>query len=306
MMMRLTMLAPLALITPALGADLPAADAVKPVEILRTGDYSEGVVVDHDGNFYFSHGQVISKLTPEGKHTIWARTGAPNGHKVLADGTHLVCDGSQHAILHLDAQGKPLDPESTSSDGKPLRAPNDLTLDPSGGFYFTDPGESSLENPIGTVHYVGADHVTHTVASGLAFPNGIVLRPGGNELLVGESKKNHILTFPVTEKGKLGESKVLVKLPTKGDGQIDNQPDGMALDADGNLYVAHYGMRQVQVVSPSGEVVRHYPGGNLTTSNVAFAGPKMDQLYLTGGDPGALFRLDLGVKGLTILPPRTK
>ena len=31
----------------------------------------------------------------------------------------------------------------------------------------------------------------------------------------------------------------------------------------------------------------------------------MDQLYVTGGEPGALFRLDLaGVKGLTILPLR--
>ncbi len=108
------------------------------------------------------------------------------------------------------------------------------------------------------------------------------------------------------ERGKLGEPKVLVDLPAKGPGQIDNQPDGIALDAEGNLYVAHYGMRQVQVVSPKGEVIRRYPGGNLTTSNVAFAGPDMDRLYVTGGDPGALFRLDLGVKGLVILPPKAR
>jgi len=99
---------------------------------------------------------------------------------------------------------------------------------------------------------------------------------------------------------------VLVKLPEKGEGQIANAPDGIALDAEGNLFVAHYGMRRVQVVSPEGKVIRSYPGGNLTTSNVAFAGPKGDQLYVTGGDPGALFRLDLGVKGLVILPPRAK
>ena len=65
-------------------------------------------------------------------------------------------------------------------------------------------------------------------------------------------------------------------------------------------------MRQVQVISPEGKILRRYPGGNQTTSNVAFAGPKMDQLYVTGGEPGALFRLDLGVKGLTILPPKGK
>jgi gluconolactonase len=59
-------------------------------------------------------------------------------------------------------------------------------------------------------------------------------------------------------------------------------------------------------INPEGKLLRSYPGGNLTTSNVAFAGPNMDRLYTTSGEPGALFRLDLpGVKGLTILPPRS-
>ena len=289
----------------ALGADLPPAAALKPVEIVRTGDYSEGVVVDHAGNLFFSHDKIITKVTPEGKASTWANTGAPNGHKVLADGTHLVCDASRHAVLHLDADGKMLEPASKECDGKPLRAPNDLTLDtPNGGFYFTDPGGSDEKQRIGTVHYVDPKGVTHTAAEGLAFPNGIILRPGGKELLVGESKENHILAYPVLAPGKLGSKRVFVKLPEKGEGQIDNQPDGIALDANGNLFVAHYGMRQVQVISPEGKIIRRYPGGNLTTSNVAFAGAKMDQLYVTGGDPGALFRLDLGVPGLTILPPR--
>ena len=307
--MRSAVLAALLLMTAPMvvsGADLPPAEAVKPVEVVRTGDYSEGVVVDHDGNLYFSHGKIITIVATDGKASTWAETGQPNGHKILADGTHLVCDASQHAILHLDAVGKSLKPSSTESEGKPLRGPNDLTLDPrSGGFYFTDPGGSDEKNTIGTVHYVDSDGVTHTVATGLAFPNGIILRPGGKELLVGESKRNRILAYPVTRPGQLGEARVLVDLPKKGEGQIDNQPDGITLDAAGNLYVAHYGMRQVQVISPEGKVIRRYPGGNLTTSNVAFAGPKMDRLYMTGGDPGALFRLDLpGVVGLTILPPR--
>ena len=68
-------------------------------------------------------------------------------------------------------------------------------------------------------------------------------------------------------------------------------------------------MRQVQVVDPKGRLIRRYPAGNLRASNVAFAGPKMDQLYITGSlqrrQPGVLFRLDLqGVRGLTILPER--
>jgi gluconolactonase len=291
----------------ATGADLPTESDVKPVEIVRTGDYSEGVVVDHEGNLYFSHDKIVTKLTPDGKATTWAATGSPNGHKVLADGTHLICDASRHALLHLDAAGNELKPAASESDGKPLRGPNDLTLDPSsGGVYFTDPASSDLEHPDGTIHYLDSHGTCHTISRGLAFPNGIVIRPGGKELLVGESKRNRILAFTVLEPGKLGEYRVLVDLPQKGPGQIDNQPDGIALDAVGNLFVAHYGMRQVQVISPEGKLLRRYPGGNLTTSNVAFAGPEMQTLYMTGGEPGALFRMELaGVKGLVILPQKS-
>ena len=79
------------------------------------------------------------------------------------------------------------------------------------------------------------------------------------------------------------------------------------MDAAGNLYVAHYGMRQVQVIDTAGKLIRRYDGGNLTTSNVAFGGPNMDQLFITGAlksGPGGLFRMTPVNKGLVILPDR--
>ena len=117
---------------PAETAVLPEAEAVQPVEIVRTNDYSEGVVIDHEGNIYFSHEKVITVVTPEGEDRVWAETGEPNGHKILTDGTHLVCDATHHAVLRLDADGNMLEPASTECEGKPLRGPNDLTLDPEG------------------------------------------------------------------------------------------------------------------------------------------------------------------------------
>lgn len=83
----------------------------------------------------------------------------------------------------------------------------------------------------------------------------------------------------------------------------------MCLDAGGNVYVAHYGMGQVQVLDPEGNLIRTYPGGNLSTSNCAFAGSDLDQLYITGGikteeGQGGVFRLDLGVRGLDVCPPQ--
>ncbi len=285
-------------------ADLPDAATIEAVPLFEVDNYCEGVVFDRRGRGYVSHGKVIEQFTLDGKHKVWAETGSPNGHKILADGTHLVCDASQHAVLHLTADGKLLAPASRECDGKPLRGPNDLTLDTAnGGFYFSDPGESSDVNPIGTVHYVDRQGKTHLVDSGLAFPNGIVLTPDGKRLLLAESKKNRVLVYDVVSPGKVGPRQVLAELPEKDTsaGQIDNQPDGMCLDDAGNLYVAHYGMQQVQVLSPEGKLLARYPGGNVTTSNVAFGGPRLDQLFVTGGlgaeaGKGGVFRLDLGVR----------
>jgi gluconolactonase len=289
---------------------LPPEAEVSAVKVLEVPGYTEGVVVDAEGALYISdtyHGTVY-RVGPGGEAKAWAETGAPNGHKILADGTHLVCDGSQRAVLRLDATGKVIGKASSECNGKPLRSPNDLTLDSRGGFYFTDPGGSNLQNPFGTVHYVDARGKTELVAAGLAFPNGIALRPDGKTLLVGESNRNRILAYDLVAPGKARGVRVFAQLPTKEGEQIANEPDGICLDREGNLYVAHYGMRQVQVLSAEGKLLRRYAAGNLTTSNVAFAGPRMDSLYVTGalGDEkttkGGLFRLDLkGVKGLKLL-----
>ncbi|HYO63360.1 MAG TPA: SMP-30/gluconolactonase/LRE family protein [Pyrinomonadaceae bacterium] len=288
-------------------AGLPPEASVTPFKVAEVPGYTEGVVVGADGAVYFSdvYNGTIYRVRGDAAPEAWARTGAPNGHKILPDGTHLVCDGSQRAVLRLDAGGKTLGKASSECDGKPLRAPNDLTLDTRGGFYFTDPGGSNSQNPVGTVHYVDARGKTHLVAEGLAFPNGIVLRPGGKTLLVAESGRNRILSYEVAAPGRVGKARVFADLPTKEGEQVANEPDGICLDRAGNLYVAHYGMRQVQVLSPAGKLLRRYAAGNLTTSNVAFGGPRTDQLYVTGalGDEkttkGGLFRLDLkGVKGM--------
>jgi gluconolactonase len=291
--------------------DLPKESDVKIVEICRVPSYCEGVVFDHDSNAYVSHGKFVTKVSLAGRKSEWLNTGgAPNGHKILGDSTHLICDGDKHCVWHVAADGKVLGKASSACDGTPLRGPNELTLDTkNGGFYFTDPGGSDDKKPIGTIHYVTKDGKTLLVAKELAFPNGIVLTPDGKRLLVAESKKNRVLEYPVEEPGKVGAMRVFADLPAKKGEQIDNQPDGMCLDAAGNLYVAHYGMRQVQVLDKDGKLVRRYPGGNLTTSNVAFGGPDMATLYITGGikgegdSEGGFFKIELkGVKGLTILP----
>ncbi len=280
---------------------LPDSTTVKPAPVVITGDYTEGAVTDREGNLYFSHGTRITRVTPDGKSADWAATGAPNGHKVLPSGEHLVCDGSQHAVLRLDATGRVLEKAATgTSGGVEIRTPNDLSLDPAGGFYFTD----SVPNT-GAVHYAAPDGSLKLVARDLNFPNGIALSADRRRLYVAESLENRILVIRLKEPGVPdGEPKVFAALPknTERPGREWNQPDGIAFDRDGRLWVAHYGMKAVQVLGRDGRLLRTYDGGNRTTSNLCFAGPKLSTLYATGGEPGGLMRLDVNVPGLPLLP----
>ena len=182
---------------------LQETETPKPVEVARVSRYCEGPVFDHDGNLYVSHGRFITRITPQGETAIWAEAAGTNGHKVLGDGTHLVCDRIQHAVLRLAADGQLLGEAVTDCGARAVEEPNDLTLDQSGGFYFTDPGPypEATKQPIGRVCYVDAAGETHLVADELHFPNGIALRAGGRTLLVAEDTRNRILEYPVSLTG---------------------------------------------------------------------------------------------------------
>ena len=181
-----------------------------------------------------------------------------------------------------------------------------MTLDAAtGGVYFTDPASSNEEKPrwLDPLSRPSGGLPHRRQGTGVSEWDRDPSRQQGTACRREQAESDSGVSGAGT--GQARRIPSVDQLTQKGPGQIDNQPDGIALDAEGNLFVAHYGMRQVQVVSPEGKLLRTYSGGNLTTSNVAFAGPGMDQLYVTGGEPGALFRLDLqGAEGLVILPAR--
>jgi gluconolactonase len=294
-------------ISPVSAQEVDAESRAKidmPVEFARVGSFTEGPVFDKLGNLYVSHGTLISKIAPDGTVSVWAETGSPSGHKVLSDGTHLVCDTT---VLHLAADGRVLGTAAETCGPYPTRATNDLTIDPKGGFYFTDPGvisEGALERPIGRVGYAGPGGKTNLVAEELLFPNGIVLSQDGHSLIVGEFGKNRILRYPILEPGQVGEMEVLAELPSDG---IDKfmGPDGMAFATDGNLYVAHFGTGKVRVIGPDGQLLKSLPGGSQNVSNLTFGGALMQHLYMTGSgptfEPGVIHRLSLeGASGSKI------
>ncbi len=141
---------------------------------------------------------------------------------------------------------------------------------------------------MGRVFRVGADGAISVFAVGLAFPNGICLSADEGTLYVAETFTRRIHAFTLNSDGSANNRSLYAQM----EGGVG--PDGMDFGADGNLYVAHYGKSAVAVIAPTGEVIEELPVSGKNPTNVAFWD---DSLYVTETETGAVYRLDIGVKG---------
>lgn len=262
-------------------------------KILDVEYYTEGPGLDAPGNLYFTTltGGRIMKLTPEGAVIPWTRLQCPNGQRILKNGRHLVCDTLARAIVELDSAGNVLgDKVKTTCANHSFEAPNDLIMDSSGGFYFTD----SVRH-VGQVFYVGPDGRENRVLENLDYPNGIVLSPDNQKLFIAESYTNRILVAELEEPGVVKSfPDVFIDLPSNPN-SFDlqrmpftaNLPDGIAFDDRGRLWVAHYGMGALQVIDSAGQLIDTVETGIPATSNLCFS-PDYKSVYVTGGrgEPG--------------------
>lgn len=258
---------------------------------------ADNVVFDDSGNAFVSHGKHISKVASDGTVEPWATMGSPRGHVILPDGSHLVADAGQRAIIKLNEAGEQVQKVATRSDGYFLRAPNDLVADSNGGFYFTDPGYARIRNPIGRIHYVAADGSVTVVAQRLAFPEGIALSPDGSKLLVVESQSRNVIKFEIRSPGQVGPKQVFAELSADAGDKVEGFANGLLVDAkSGRVFVAHGDRQQVEMLSSEGKSLRFFEMG-ATVNGIAFRPNDTGRLFATGGarsgkkDVGQLFEV---------------
>lgn len=248
--------------------------------------YTEGPVIDISGNRFVTNlsGGNILKINHDNTITEWAVAICPNGQTIAPNGSHLICDTKSAAIKCYDEQGNFIKDEIQGFIlGEEIYCPNDVITDLDGNIYFTD----SVRHK-GKVCFVGINGKHKIIADQLDYPNGLVLLEETNTLYIAESYTNRILAIQLDEPAQV---KVFCELPNHLSGKKeDNLPDGLALDTEGNIWVAHYGMGAVQVVSPSGELLATVETQIPLTSNLAFT--NQNTLLVTGGygepGPGAI------------------
>ncbi|MCK7523104.1 MAG: SMP-30/gluconolactonase/LRE family protein [Ignavibacteriales bacterium] len=132
------------------------------------------------------------------------------------------------------------------------------------------------------------------LAESLAFPNGIAFSPDSKKLFVCESALNRILTFNVNKDGSLSDKAIFAELP-------GGDPDGIAFDIDGNLYVAHFGGGAIYVFSPEGIIKDKLITPGKKPSNVEFGGEDMRTLFITEDETNSVYSTQVETAGMKLL-----
>lgn len=197
------------------------------------GCFLEGPVLDEAGNLFvvdIPFGRIL-RIDPAGEWRVTTEyNGWPNGMKQSA-GKLLVAD-HKIGLVAIDPASGAQQTLLTGVGKSPLCGLNDLTFGPDGTLYLTDQGRSGLHDPSGRVLRRSIDGTVDVVLDNCPSPNGLVVDPRSGWLYVAMTRANAVWRVPFVH----GEpSKVGLAIQLSG----GIGPDGLALDPDGNLLVAH-------------------------------------------------------------------
>jgi sugar lactone lactonase YvrE len=237
----------------------------------------------HDGKLWFLdiHDKRIKTADLGGRlETALELPFLPNALGFRGDGSLLFGDALQRQIYRWD--GTTLQPLADLG-GMTTFCLSDGIVDAQGRMYVGDIGYNFFDRtlePVDTcvIACVEPDGRARVVADGLHFPNGMVITPDGRTLIVGETMGHRLTAFDIQADGSLGNRRVFAQLPE------DVSPDGIALDAEGAVWLANpegkYGVLRVR---EGGEIVERV---ELDTDGYAvmLGGPERRHLFICGSD----------------------
>ncbi|MFD1786322.1 SMP-30/gluconolactonase/LRE family protein [Sphingomonas floccifaciens] len=241
-------------------------------------------------------GRVTHWTTPERTGWLIERTGGDGFIAGLQSGFHeltLPQDGGTAVVTRI------IDPEPDLADNRM----NDAAADCHGRIWAgTMP--VSCEGETGTFYRLDPDRTLTTVDAPYTIANGPAIAPDGTWLFHTDTALNTIFRFDIRDDGSLGQRVPHIVF----DGSAGH-PDGMTLDADGCLWVAHWGGSRVTRFDLTGQAMRHIPLPASQITRMAFAGADLDRMFVTSAadgvdhetHAGALFEVDPGCKGLPTL-----
>lgn len=269
------------------------------LEVIASGyTLVEGPRTDADNNLYFTDamGGGVYRRSPSGDiETLVAKRKMVGGLALHRDGGFIMTgsnvqhwrDGEVRTLLERDG----------------VNSFNDLHTDAAGQVYVgairSSLDDLKAEKVPGECYRINLDGSVEELYGGVEVSNGIGLSPDGATLFHVDSTAKGIITHDIDAQGAVSNRRLIGRASFER-----GIPDGMCVDADGNLWAAHVGGRRVVKLSPTGEELDEIPVPAKAVTSVAFGGPDMADMYIVTADNlddeskrGTIFRTRPGVSG---------
>jgi len=280
------------------------------LEVLASGfGLLEGPRVDDQNRLYFSdvpNGGVYRRGLDGSVETLIPKRKGVGG-MALNDGGGLVCSG--RSLIYWNEQSRTSRDLFTQWEGRPLKGLNDLQPDDHGSVYVGSLEFDALsdQKPIpGNLFRVDPDGTVTKLYEGIQVTNGMGFSPDRKHLFHADSTTQAIWVYDVQPDRTVKDRRIFAKLPV-------GWPDGLAVDAEGGVFVA---------VVNDGEVMRFKPNGTLDmrlkvpakmVTSLTFGGKDMQDLYIVTADntddkakKGTIFKTRSDIPGLPVPKARFK
>jgi sugar lactone lactonase YvrE len=189
---------------------------------------------------------------------------------------------------------------------------NDGKCDPAGRFWAGTVADDETQGA-GALYCLDADLTVRTMIDHVTISNGLVWSSDAKRFYYIDTPTCEVAAFDYdVDSGNLANRKTAIKID-----KSLGLPDGMAIDEEDMVWIAHWGGGQVTRWDPqTGKLLDRIdvPGAGLVTS-CAFGGPGLDELFITSASvgltddqkkvqtlAGGIFRIKLNVKGVAAHP----
>ena len=219
-----------------------------------------------------------------GPQSFTGKEPGTNGLTLDPQGHLVACCHGDRSIKRMNDQGE-FEELVSRYQGKRLNSPNDLVFHQNGDLYFTDPPyglPKGYDDPARELDWCGVYRLHEgqltLLTRELERPNGIGFGPDYKTLYVAQSKSDAAIwkSYPVLKDGTLGPGTTFQDV-TEAMGKLPGAPDGLAVDAHGNLWAT--GPGGVYILNPQGKILGRIDTGQ-RTANCTF-GDDGSTLYIT-------------------------
>lgn len=211
--------------------------------------------------------------------------------------------GLQSGFVELDLEPFAIRPIVDPEPHYPGNRMNDAKADKHGRIW-AGTMDAAIRETTGSLYCMQPDRSVRRVDEGYKITNGPAFSPAQDYLYHTDTGRGVVYRFDLSAEGEISNRRVFLQFTSEM-----GSPDGMTVDAEGHVWIAHWGGSRVCRYTPDAELDRtiELPASQITSCT--FAGANLDRMFVTSAakglhdEPlaGSLFEVDPG--GARGLPP---